>query len=136
MVFCRVKVNQEIADIRGIPVGQDSISPNRHPEISNNEELLDFIARVRDITGKPTGIKFVMGDPAWIDELIAAIHARGAASAPDFITLDSADGGTGSAPQPLMDYVGLKLSESLPILVDKLMAAGLKDRIKVVASGK
>ena len=131
-----VKVNQEIADIRGIPVGQDSISPNRHPEISNNEELLDFIARVRDITGKPTGIKFVMGDPTWIDELIAAIHARGAASAPDFITLDSADGGTGSAPQPLMDYVGLKLSESLPILVDKLMAAGLKDRIKVVASGK
>ncbi|MBR9906650.1 MAG: FMN-binding glutamate synthase family protein [Gammaproteobacteria bacterium] len=131
-----VKVNQEIAEIRGIPVGQDSISPNRHPEISNNDELLDFIERVRRITGKPTGIKFVMGEPNWIDELVSTINARGHESAPDFITLDSADGGTGSAPQPLMDYVGLKLSESLPILVDKLSAAGLKERIRVIASGK
>jgi glutamate synthase domain-containing protein 2 len=78
----------------------------------------------------------VMGEPNWIDELIATIKTRGIESAPDFITLDSADGGTGSAPQPLMDYVGLKLSESLPILIDKLSNAGLKDRIKVIASGK
>ncbi|CUA82722.1 FMN-binding glutamate synthase family protein [Pseudidiomarina woesei] len=131
-----IKVNQEIAEIRGIPEGEDSISPNRHPEISNNDELLDFIERVRRITGKPTGIKFVMGEPNWIDELVSAINARGHESAPDFITLDSADGGTGSAPQPLMDYVGLKLSESLPILVDKLSAAGLKERVRVIASGK
>ncbi|RUO49907.1 FMN-binding glutamate synthase family protein [Pseudidiomarina donghaiensis] len=131
-----VKVNQEIAEIRGIPVGEDSISPNRHPEISNNHELLDFVERVRGITGKPTGIKFVMGEPNWIDELVSAINERGHHCAPDFITLDSADGGTGSAPQPLMDYVGLKLSESLPILVDKLSAAGLKERIRVIASGK
>ncbi|WP_417665196.1 FMN-binding glutamate synthase family protein [Pseudidiomarina sp.] len=131
-----IKVNQEIAEIRGIPVGKDSISPNRHPEIQNNEELLDFIERVRTITGKPTGIKFVMGEPNWIDELVAAINARGPSSAPDFITLDSADGGTGASPQPLMDYVGLKLSESLPILIDKLAAGGIKDRIRVIASGK
>ena len=131
-----IKVNQEIAEIRGIPVGEDSISPNRHPEISNNHELLDFVERVRGITGKPTGIKFVMGEPNWIDELVSAINERGHHCAPDFITLDSADGGTGSAPQPLMDYVGLKLSESLPILVDKLSAAGLKERIRVIASGK
>ena len=131
-----IKVNAEIAEIRGIPPGENSISPNRHPEISNNDELLDFIARVRGITGKPTGIKFVMGDPGWIDELIATIQQRGADSAPDFITLDSADGGTGASPQALMDYVGLKLSESLPILIDKLTAAGLKDRVRVIASGK
>ncbi len=131
-----IKVTHEIANIRGIPQGQDSISPNRHPEISNDEELLDFVAKVRNITGKPTGIKFVMGEPNWIDELIDAILQRGVESAPDFITLDSADGGTGSAPQPLLDYVGLKLSESLPILIDKLANAGLKDRIKVIASGK
>ncbi|GAB3292849.1 FMN-binding glutamate synthase family protein [Pseudidiomarina andamanensis] len=131
-----IKVNAEIAEIRGIPEGEDSISPNRHPEIRNNDELLDFIHRVRTITGKPTGIKFVMGEPNWMDELVATIKARGEASAPDFITLDSADGGTGSAPQPLMDYVGLKLSESLPILIDKLAAAGLKERIRVIASGK
>ncbi|MBY6063052.1 FMN-binding glutamate synthase family protein [Pseudidiomarina sediminum] len=131
-----VKVNKEIAQIRGIAEGQDSISPNRHPEIKSDAELLDFIARIRGITDKPVGIKFVMGDPAWIDEFIEAIKQRGEAAAPDFITLDSADGGTGSAPQALMDYVGLKLSESLPILVDKLIAAGLKERIRVIVSGK
>jgi len=130
------KVNAEVAAIRGIPEGQDSISPNRHTDINNTEQLLDFIELVRTTSGKPTGIKFVLGDPSWLDELIAAIQARGAASAPDFITLDSADGGTGAAPQPLMDYVGLKLSESLPIVIDKLRAARLNGRIKVVASGK
>lgn len=130
------KVNDEVAAIRGITVGQDSISPNRHTDINNTEQLLDFVDLVRRTTGKPTGIKLVMGDPLWLDEFIAAITLRGAASAPDFITLDSADGGTGAAPQPLMDYVGLKLSESLPILIDKLQAAQLKQRIKVIASGK
>ncbi len=131
-----IKVNQEIAEIRGIEVGQDAISPNRHLEISNNEELLDFIDKVRTITGKPTGFKFVMGDPSWIDELIDSILNRGEEAAPDFITLDSADGGTGAAPQPLIDYVGLKLSESLPILVDKLTEAGLHERIRIICSGK
>lgn len=130
------KVNAEVAAIRGIVEGQDSISPNRHNDINNTEQLLDFIHLVRETTGKPTGIKLVLGEPRWLDELIAAINARGAASAPDFITLDSADGGTGAAPQPLMDYVGLKLSESLPVLVDKLTTANLKERIKVIASGK
>lgn len=131
-----IKVNAEIAQIRGIKEGEDAISPNRHLEISNNEELLDFIERVRKVTHKPTGFKFVMGDPSWIDELIDSILQRGEEYAPDFITLDSADGGTGAAPQPLIDYVGLKLSESLPILIDKLTEAGLKDRIKVICSGK
>lgn len=131
-----IKVTEEVAAIRLIPVGQDSISPNRHPEISNNAELLDFIDKVRKITGKPTGIKFVMGDPSWMDELVDEIHKRGIECAPDFITLDSADGGTAASPQPLLDYVGLKLSESLPVLVDKLIAADLRERIKIVASGK
>lgn len=131
-----IKVNKEIAEIRGIPEGQDSISPNRHRDISNNAELLDFIHRVRSITGKPVGVKFVLGDPNSLDDLISTVLERGQESAPDFITLDSADGGTGSAPQPLMDYVGLKLTESLPILIDKLTAAGLKERIRVIASGK
>ncbi|MAO68487.1 MULTISPECIES: FMN-binding glutamate synthase family protein [Idiomarina] len=131
-----VKVNSEIARIRGIVEGEDAISPNRHPEIGNNEELLDFIEKVRTITGKPTGFKFVMGDPSWIDELIDCILTRGEEAAPDFITLDSADGGTGAAPQPLMDYVGLRVTESLPILIDKLTEAGLHGRVRVVVSGK
>ncbi|MAC47590.1 FMN-binding glutamate synthase family protein [Oceanospirillum beijerinckii] len=130
------KVNAEISQIRGIPVGQDSISPNRHPEINSPQDLLDMIARVRRVTGKPVGIKFVLGSHEWLDQLMAEINHRGEASAPDFITLDGAEGGTGAAPMPLMDSVGLPLRQSLPLVVDMLKAFGLRDRIKVIASGK
>ena len=114
------KVTPEIAAIRGIPVGRDSLSPNRHPEIDDTGALLDFVARVRGITGKPIGFKFVLGDPAWIETLCGEIARRGADSAPDFLTVDSADGGTGAAPISLMDYVGLPMQESLPCVVDTL----------------
>ena len=130
------KVTPEIAKIRGIPVGQDSISPNRHPEVDNAAELLDLIARVRKVTGKPVGFKAVIGAYGWLDSLCTEIQRRGIASAPDFITIDSADGGTGAAPSSLMDYVGLPISESLPMVVDRLVAHGLRDRVKVVVSGK
>jgi len=103
-------------------------------EIDDLDSLLDFIDHVRTVTGKPTGIKFVVGDPAWLDDLLAAIASRNIA--PDFITLDSADGGTGAAPEPLIDYVGLPVRESLPLLIDKLAVCGLRDRIRVIASGK
>ncbi len=99
-------------------------------------ELLDFIGRVRGITGKPTGFKAVIGDPAWLDEVFAEIIRRGAGHAPDFITIDSADGGSGAAPMSLMDCVGLPVQESLPAVVDKLIEYGLRERIKVIASGK
>lgn len=130
------KVTPEIAAIRGIPVGQDSRSPNRHPEIADAGALLDFIDRVRSITGKPTGFKQVIGDPRWLDELCREIDRRGPASAPDFITVDSADGGTGAAPMSLLDYVGLPIQESLPLVVDKLAEYGLRERVRVIASGK
>jgi glutamate synthase domain-containing protein 2 len=130
------KVDAEIASIRGIPVGTESISPNRHHEITSNDALLDMIERVRRVTGKPTGFKVVLGDDIWINELCACILKRGIASAPDFITLDSADGGTGAAPMSLMDYVGLTISESLPLLVDALNRHGLRPRVRVVTSGK
>ena len=130
------KVTPEIAGIRGIPAGQDSISPNRHPEIDNAEELLDFIARTREVSGLPVGFKAVIGGYGWLETLCEEIHARGIESAPDFITIDSGDGGTGAAPMPLMDNVGLTIRESLPIVVDILITYGLRDRIKVVTSGK
>ncbi|OAO01201.1 FMN-binding glutamate synthase family protein [Parasphingorhabdus sp.] len=130
------KVNRTIADIRGIREGEASISPNRHPEINNVEELLDFIARVRAATGKPVGIKAVVGAYGWLEKLCEAIHKRGIESAPDFFTLDSGDGGTGAAPMPLMDNVGLPLKESLPMLSDIFHKYGLRDRIKIIASGK
>ncbi|MDO6460471.1 FMN-binding glutamate synthase family protein [Granulosicoccaceae sp. 1_MG-2023] len=131
-----IKVGKEIAEIRGIPEGKDSISPNRHTDIASIGELLDMIARVRDITGKPTGFKTVLSDIGWINELCMEILKRGPESAPDFITLDGGDGGTGAAPMPLMDNVGLPLRESLPMLVDELSRSGLRERVRVIASGK
>jgi glutamate synthase domain-containing protein 2 len=130
------KVTPEIAAIRGIPVGQDSLSPNRHPDIENVGELLDMIGRIRRITGKPTGFKLVVGDLQWFDDLCGEIQRRGVESAPDFITIDSADGGTGAAPMSLMDYMGLPIQESLPAVVDSLNRLGLRDRIRLIASGK
>jgi len=131
-----VKITTEISNIRGIPKGEDSISPNRHIEVSNASELLDMINIVRDITKKPVGFKTVIGHIRWLDSLLEEVDKRGKASAPDFITVDGGDGGTGAAPMALMDNVGLPLRESLPLVVDKLMQHGLEDRIKVIASGK
>jgi glutamate synthase domain-containing protein 2 len=130
------KVTPEIAAIRLIPQGKDSLSPNRHAEIRSVPELLDFVVRIREITGKPTGFKTVIGSVEWLDDLCAEIRRRGRASAPDFITIDSGDGGTGAAPMALIDNVGLPIRESLPMVTDTLTRHGLKDRIRLVASGK
>ncbi len=130
------KVTQEIAETRGIVVGKDSISPNRHLEINNDDELLDMLTHIRSITKKPVGLKTVIGSPQWLEEFIAKIKSRGMEQAPDFITLDSGDGGTGAAPMTLMDDVGLTIRETLPMLIDTLKRHGLKERIKVFASGK
>ncbi len=131
-----IKVTEEIAAIRGIPAGQDSISPNRHPEIADAGGLLDMIKRVRNITGKPVGFKAVFGGYDWFEEFLELVVLRGDESAPDFITVDSGDGGTGAAPQALIDNVGLPIRESLPVVVDLLHKYGLKQRVHVVASGK
>jgi glutamate synthase domain-containing protein 2 len=130
------KVTAEIARIRGGLVGQASISPNGHPDIQNVGDLLTMINRVRKVTGKPVGIKLVAGQLDFFDQLFQAIKIGGQTCAPDFITLDSADGGTGAAPQPLLDYVGLPLTESLPLVVNLLHEYGLRERIKIIASGK
>ncbi len=130
------KINKDIAEIRGILVNEDSISPNRHPEISNVSELLDFINHVRDITGKPVGFKTVIGSPDWIEDLCEEILKRGVESAPDFITVDGGNGGTGAAPMPLMDNVGLVLKEALPMVSDVLHKYDLRERVRIIASGK
>jgi glutamate synthase domain-containing protein 2 len=130
------KVTPEIAAIRCIPAYVDSISPNRHPEINNVEQLLDVIARIRRVTGKPTGMKTAVGAYDWLDKMCQEIKRRGIESAPDFITIDSAEGGTGAAPASLIDYVGLPIRESLPLVADLFTRHGLKERIKIIASGK
>lgn len=130
------KVTEEIARIRGISAGVDSISPNRHPEINSVAELLDSIDHIRTVTGKPTGFKLVIGSSDFLEDFCDEIHRRGIESAPDFITLDGGDGGTGASPQSLIDYVGLPLRESLPMLSNKLIERDLKRRIRIIASGK
>jgi len=130
------KVTREIAKTRGINIGQSSISPNRHPEIGSNTELLDYVERVRSVTRKPTGFKLVLGSVTWFEELCETILVRGKPNAPDFITVDSADGGTGAAPMSLIDNVGIPIRESLPLVVDTLDRFGLRDRSRIIASGK
>ena len=130
------KVTEEIAEIRGIAAGKPSNSPNRHVDIKSGLDLIHMIKHVREVTGKPVGFKAVMGDELWMLDLFAIIRQEGMEHAPDFITIDSADGGTGAAPQPLMDYVGLLIKESLPWVVNALIEHGLRERIKLVVSGK
>jgi glutamate synthase domain-containing protein 2 len=130
------KVTEEIARIRVLEVGQDAISPNRHEELNNNADLLDMIVRVRGVTQKPVGFKAVISSAGWLDDLLSLINEKGLETAPDFITVDSSDGGTGAAPMSLMDDMGLPVKESLPMLIDKLNEYGLRERIKVNASGK
>ncbi|NNE57652.1 MAG: FMN-binding glutamate synthase family protein [Hellea sp.] len=130
------KVTEEIAKIRGIEAGKAAISPNRHVEASNTGELLDLIDRVRRISARPTGIKMAVGQLKPVKDLIREIKKRGLASAPDFITIDGGDGGTGAAPMPLLDNMGLTIRESLPAVDDLLVKAGLRKRIAIIAAGK
>lgn len=135
-VLLASKVTPEIAAIRGIPEGMDSLSPNRHYDIGNMNELLDMVARVRDLTGKPVGIKTAIGGWLFMHELREAIARRGLEVAPDFLAIDGGEGGSGAAPQALADHMALSISEALPRVVDSLLEADLKDRIKVIAAGK
>ncbi|MGR3377763.1 FMN-binding glutamate synthase family protein [Salipiger abyssi] len=130
------KVNEEVAAIRGLKVGQAGISPNRHREIDDFGDLLNMIGHIREVSGKPVGFKTVIGSSDEWENLFELIIERGAESAPDFITIDGGEGGTGAAPMPLIDLVGMPIREALPRIVDLRDRYGLKDRIRIVASAK
>ncbi|MGH8752017.1 MAG: glutamate synthase-related protein, partial [Burkholderiales bacterium] len=130
------KVTGEIAGIRGIPAGQDSISPNRHVDIANIDQLLEQIARIRDLTDRPVGLKTAIGGLRFMNELCEAVLRRGQEWAPDFLTIDGGEGGSGAAPQALADHMSLPIGEALPRVVDALIETDLKQRIKVIAAGK
>jgi len=135
-VLPAAKVTEQIAKIRGIPVNTDSISPNRHRDIANADQLLDRIALVRDLTGKPVGIKTAIGGWQFINELAEAVSRRGLEYAPDFIAIDGGEGGSGAAPQALMDHMALSIMEALPRVVDALIESGLRNRVRVIAAGR
>jgi len=130
------KITPEIAKIRGLKPGEDGISPNRHREVDSFADLLDLVSHIREVTGKPVGFKTVLGSAEPWFEFFELIKERGAESAPDFITVDGGEGGTGAAPMPLIDLVGLPLREALVRMVDLRDIYGLHDRIRIVASGK
>jgi len=130
------KVTAEIAQIRGIPEGRDSISPNRHRDISSMAELVERVAWIRALTGRPVGVKTAVGGWQFMHELAEVVHRRGLEFAPDFLVVDGGEGGSGAAPQALADHMGLSIDEALPRVVDALIETGLRARIRVVASGK
>jgi glutamate synthase domain-containing protein 2 len=130
------KVTPLIAQIRGITPGIDSISPNRHLDISNMDELLDSVMAIRELTGKPVGVKTAIGGSHFANELVERVLVRGLECAPDFLVIDGGEGGSGAAPQALADHVGLSIEEALPCVVDALVAGGVDSRIRVIASGK
>ena len=130
------KITPEIAKIRHIEMGKDSQSPNRHRDVANFGDLLNMINHVREVTGKPVGIKTVVGSEAAMRELFETIVARDTDCAPDFIVIDGGEGGTGAAPMPLIDLVGMSVREALPIVTNLRDEFGLKSRIRMIASGK
>jgi glutamate synthase domain-containing protein 2 len=135
-VLPAAKVTDEIAAIRGIPAHQDSISPNRHRDIANAEQLLEHVVRLRDLTGRPVGVKSAIGGWNFLHELADAVQRRGLEWAPDFLVVDGGEGGSGAAPQALMDHMALPIAEALPRVIDALIETGLRERVRVIASGK
>ena len=133
-VLPKEKITKEIAEIRGVPMGQDCHSPNRFEEFHDASSLLDFVERVRRLTGKPIGLKMVVGSRLEVEQLCAEIVRRG--DGPDFIAVDGKEGGSGAAPLALADYVGLPLIDGLTIVDNTLRRYGLRQGVTVMASGQ
>lgn len=129
------KVTEEIAEIRGIPVGRTCLSPPNHRVFSTPIELLHFIARMRELSGgKPAGFKLCIGSRTeFLSICKAMVETK---ILPDFIIVDGSEGGTGAAPLEFLGHVGLPLTQGLMIVHNALVGAGLRDQIKIGASGK
>ena len=129
------KVTPEIAEARGVAPFKDVISPHRHSEFSNPEELLLFVSKLRGLSGgKPVGIKLCIGHP-W--EFIAIVKAMVQMQVfVDFVTVDGSEGGTGAAPAEFTDHLGSPLRDAVVFVDNTLRGAGLRGRVRIAASGK
>jgi glutamate synthase domain-containing protein 2 len=129
------KVSAEIAATRGVPEGVDCISPSRHSAFSTPIEMMEFIAKMRELSGgKPAGFKLCVGHP-W--EFLAVCKAMLETDIyPDFIVVDGKEGGTGAAPLEFTDHIGMPLREGLNFVHNALIGINARDRIKLGASGK
>jgi glutamate synthase domain-containing protein 2 len=129
------KVTSEIAAARGVPAGQDCVSPASHSAFGTPLELMQFIRRLRELSGgKPVGFKLCIGHPWEWFALVKAMLETGIT--PDFIVVDGSEGGTGAAPLEFTDHMGVPLQEGLRLVHNTLVGAGLRDRIKVGCAGK
>ncbi len=129
------KVTQEIAEARGVPVGEKCVSPSGHRVFSTPRELVLFLAQMRELAGgKPTGFKLCLGSRVDFLAICKAMVAEQVT--PDFIVVDGGEGGTGAAPMEYEDHIGTPLTEGLMIVHNALVGAGLRDQVKVAASGK
>lgn len=128
------KVTEEIARIRLIEPGKTVNSPNRFTEYDSFDKLFDFIEDMREVGGKPVGMKIVVGDVEGLEEMVQIMKESG--KGPDFITIDGGEGGTGATYQELADSVGLPILTALPIVDELLRQYGVRDRVKLIASGK
>lgn len=134
-VLPAAKVSAEISKIRGVPMGQDCVSPASHSEFSTPAGLLEFIARMRELSGgKPAGFKLCIGHQWEFMAICKAMLETGIT--PDFIVIDGKEGGTGAAPLEFMDHVGMPLRDGLSFAHNALIGVGLRDKIKIGASGK
>ena len=134
-VLPAAKVTAEIARIRGVPMGQDCNSPASHSCFSTPTGLLEFIARMRELSGgKPAGFKLCIGHPWEFMAICKAMLETGIT--PDFIVVDGKEGGTGAAPLEFMDHVGMPLRDGLSLVHNALVGIGLRDRVRIGASGK
>ncbi len=129
------KVTPEIAQARGVPMGVDCISPSSHSAFSTPVEMMQFIKRLRELSGgKPTGFKLCIGHPWEWFAMVKAMQHTGIT--PDFIVVDGAEGGTGAAPLEFTDHVGSPLQEGLLLVHNTLRGVGLRDKIRVGCAGK
>jgi glutamate synthase domain-containing protein 2 len=128
------KVTKEISEIRDVPIGEDVISPPGHSAFDSPEGLLQFVKRLRDLSdGKPVGFKLCVGKKREFFSIVKAMLKTGIY--PDFITVDGAEGGTGAAPLEFSNSVGTPLSEGLVFVHNALVGAGVRDEIRIIASG-
>lgn len=128
------KITKEIAELRGVAEGEDVISPPRHQECDSAENTCLFIKKIQDISGLPVGVKFCFGKA---DEFVQWVQAMKKLNIyPDYIAVDGAEGGTGAAPKIFMDHIGWPIFLSLPLVQSILQQYGVRDKMKIVASGK
>ena len=129
------KVTEEIAATRGVPVGQTVISPPAHTAFATPLELVHFIATLRSLSGgKPIGFKLCIGARTEFLSICKAMAQTGITA--DFIIVDGSEGGTGAAPQEFEDHIGMPLTEGLMLAHNCLVGTGLREHIKIGASGK